>query len=88
MNPSVIIPSSSKRYEYILPRSFKLHEELTLADKAEYPRDMKKQPNPHAGYFSLGSSYNQHHEMSFEPYNNILDLWNVSLAGGMYTNIQ
>ena len=35
MNPNVIIPQSGRKYEYIVPRTFKLHDELNYAEKPQ-----------------------------------------------------
>lgn len=84
MNPAVIIPQANRKYEYIVPRTFKLHEELNYAEKPqEWAKgNAGKALNPHASYISIGSAYTEQFPMAFQPYDGILQDWNATIFSG------
>jgi len=81
---SVVIPSSKQKYEYNVPRSFKLRQELEFAEKGIIDGSNNKARDPHQGYISFGL----HEQGIDETYETQLCLWQATIFGPQGTPLQ
>jgi len=77
--------ASVRRYEYIVPRSFRLRSELEFAEKGVYGLETKQQAaqrgrDPHQGFISYGLG-----DLDESGYETQLSKWNGTIIGPQNT---
>jgi ubiquitin-conjugating enzyme E2 variant len=76
--------SATKKYPYIVPRSFRLRMELDFAEKGTVPESKSNataKPNPHAGFISFGLGELDESGGYFQQLSN----WTASIIGPQST---